>query len=142
VLAVGGFDERLGPGAPVHGEEHDIVLRLQEAGWDVRVAAAPVVEHLEWRGAAATRENLLVYSRGAGAFVGAALRRAPRRSVRTLVRRSRYQLSLWRHAPAEGWAFGPATSWAFLRGLLHGVRLRPHRFDGPPEADDPGRKGR
>ena len=57
VVAVGGFDERLGPGAPVHGEEHDLVLRLQEAGWTVRVAAAPIVEHLEWRDLAETRRQ-------------------------------------------------------------------------------------
>ena len=83
VLEVGGFDERLGPGAPVHGEEHDLILRLQEAGWLVRVTAAPPVDHLEWRDDEETRENLLVYSRGAGAFIGAALRRAPRRWART-----------------------------------------------------------
>src|SRR3546814_18684182 len=35
-IEVGGFDERLGPGAPLHGEEHDLVLRLYEAGWQGR----------------------------------------------------------------------------------------------------------
>ncbi len=125
VLAVGGFDERLGPGAPVHGEEHDIVLRLQEAGWDVRIADAPVVEHLEWRDERETRQNLLVYSRGAGAFVGAALRRSPRRWARTAVRRARYQLALWPHGRTEGWTFGPATTWAFVAGVAHGLRLAP-----------------
>jgi glycosyltransferase involved in cell wall biosynthesis len=124
-LAIGGFDERLGPGAPVHGEEHDLVLRLQAAGWLVRIADAPAVEHLEWRDAAETRRNLLVYSRGAGAFVGLAVRRSPREGLRLLARRSRYQASLWRHAEAEGRAFGPATSLAFARGLAHGLRLRP-----------------
>ncbi|MDP1821506.1 MAG: glycosyltransferase [Acidimicrobiales bacterium] len=127
-LAIGGFDERLGPGAPVHGEEHDLVLRLQEAGWAVRIAAAPTVEHLEWRDEAATRVNLVVYSRGAGAFVGLALRRHPLGSARLLVRRSRYQASLWRHTAAEGRSFGPVTTMAFLGGLLHGVVRGPRRF--------------
>lgn len=134
VLEVGGFDERLGPGAPVHGEEHDIVLRLQEAGWDVRIADAPVVEHLEWRDEAQTRDNLLVYSEGAGAFIGAALRRAPRRWLRMGLRRARYQLALWQHREAVGWRFGPATSWAFLRGVAHGLRLSPRRFVAYPPA--------
>jgi GT2 family glycosyltransferase len=128
VVAIGGFDERLGPGAPVHGEEHDLVLRLQEAGWTVRVAAAPIVEHLEWRDPAETRQNLLVYSRGAGAFLGAALRRAPRRWGRTVLRRGRYQATLWGHRQSEGPWFGPATTLAFVRGLVRGLLLRPRRF--------------
>ena len=124
-LACGGYDERLGPGAPLHGEEHDIVLRLQEAGWQVEIADAPIVEHVEWRDAGETRENLLVYSRGAGAFIGAALRRQPRRWMRLALRRARYQASLWRHRDVEGWTFGPATSLAYARGLLRGLLLRP-----------------
>ena len=127
VLDLGGFDERLGPGAPVHGEEHDLVLRLQEAGWQARIADAPPVRHLDWRDEPETRRNLLVYSRGAGAFLGAALRRAPRRNARLLVRRARYQASLWRHADAEGAAFGATTTWAFVRGLARGLLLRPMR---------------
>jgi GT2 family glycosyltransferase len=128
VVAVGGFDERMGPGAAVHGEEHDLVLRLQEAGWEVRVADAPPVHHLDWRDPEETRQNLLVYSRGAGAFLGAALRRAPRRSIRTVLRRCRYQAILWRHHSAEGLWFGPATSLAFLRGIARGLLLTPRRF--------------
>jgi glycosyltransferase involved in cell wall biosynthesis len=124
-LAIGGYDERLGPGASVHGEEHDLVLRLQDAGWLVRIADAPPVQHMDWRDADATRANLLTYSRGAGAFVGLAVRRSPRRGARLLVRRARYQATLWRHAPTEGRAFGPATTWAFARGLAKGLRLRP-----------------
>lgn len=128
VLEVGGFDERLGPGAPLHGEEHDLVLRLQEAGWTSWVAAAPAVDHLEWRDESETRRNLLVYSRGAGAFVGAALRRSPRRWARTALRRARYQARLWRRAEVEGLSFGPLTTWWFLRGLVRGLALRPRRF--------------
>lgn len=124
-LAIGGYDERLGPGAPVHGEEHDLVLRLQDAGWLVRIADAPPVQHLEWRDDAATRANLLTYSRGAGAFVGLAVRRSPRRGARLLVRRAKYQATLWHHTRAEGPMFGPATSWAFARGLVKGLRMRP-----------------
>jgi len=128
VFDIGGYDERLGPGAPAHGEEHDIALRMFEHGWKVVIADAPVVDHLEWRDDDETRRNLLVYSRGAGAFLGAALRRAPRRWLRLVARRGRYELSLWRFGDRAGWAFGPATTWAFLRGLVYGVRLRPRRF--------------
>jgi len=127
-IGVGGFDERLGPGAAVHGEEHDLVLRLQEHGWEIHVAAAPPVEHLEWRDVAETKRNLHTYSQGAGAFLGAALRRAPRRWSRTVLRRARYQASLWGHADVEGALFGPSTTAAFVRGLVRGFAMRPRRF--------------
>ncbi|MGI8663279.1 MAG: glycosyltransferase [Acidimicrobiales bacterium] len=135
VIEIGGFDERLGPGAPAHGEEHDLVLRLEDAGWLVRIADAPKVRHLEWRDEAETRHNLLVYSRGAGAFLGAALRRSPRRAARMALRRARYQWALWGFATTEGWAFGPATTWAFLCGIVYGVRLSPRRFLCPQPPD-------
>jgi hypothetical protein len=66
-----------------------------------------------------------VYSRGAGAFVGLALRRDLRSGLRLLRRRTRYQAGLWRRAGAEGPTFGPASSAAFAGGLVHGLRLKP-----------------
>lgn len=128
VIDVGGYDERLGPGAPAHGEEHDLALRLIEHGWRIEIADAPIVEHLEWRDEHETRANLLVYSRGAGAFLGAALRRQPRRWARLVLRRLRYQLSMWRDHGGAGWTFGAATTWAFARGLVYGLRLAPQRY--------------
>lgn len=131
VVEIGGFDERLGPGAPQHGEEHDLVLRAQEAGWQVRIAAVPPVEHVGWRDRVAERHNLSVYSRGAGAFIGAALRRAPRRHLGLLVRRARYQARLWRFWRVEGPWFGPRTTLSFLGGLVAGLRLEPRRWMSP-----------
>ena len=128
VLAVGGFDERLGPGAPLHGEEHDVVLRLREAGWEIRIADAPPVRHVEWRTPAERQRNLEVYSRGAGGFLGAAVRRAPRRWLRLLIQRGRYQLRLWTYWREEGLLHGPRTTLAFLGGLVAGVRLAPRRW--------------
>src|SRR3546814_18359204 len=92
-IEVGGFDERLGPGAPLHGEEHDLVLRLYEAGWQGVVADAPVVEHLDWRDDSERLANLLVYSRGAGAFLGAALRRLATDAATHDLRRARHPLA-------------------------------------------------
>lgn len=128
VIEIGGYDERLGPGAPQHGEEHDLVLRAQEAGWRVVIADAPVVRHVDWRSAEEDQRNLRVYSRGAGAFVGAALRRRPRRWWRLALRRARYQARLWRLWREEGITFGPSTTVAFVGGLLAGLRMRPQRF--------------
>jgi GT2 family glycosyltransferase len=124
VRDVGGFDERLGPGAPAHGEEHDLLLRLWDSGWRAVVAEAPAVVHLAWRDEGESKGNLLVYERGGGAFVGAALRRHPTRWARLAYHRVRYQLRLLRSSP-----FGPATLRAFAGGLLYGLRLRPWRAD-------------
>jgi O-antigen biosynthesis protein len=115
---VGGFDERLGPGAPAHGEEHDLLIRLWERGWRAVIIAAPAVRHIEWRDDAETRRNLLVYERGGGALLGAALRRHPRRWARMAYLRGRYQLRLLRESP-----FGFAALRAFTRGLGYGLRL-------------------
>ncbi|CAN5520269.1 glycosyltransferase [soil metagenome] len=128
VLDVGGFDERLGPGAPLHGEEHDLVLRMFEHGWQARIAAAPPVTHLEWRDEQETMRNLLVYSKGAGAFLGVAVRRARHRWLGLVLKRLRYQARLWRHAGAEGWLFGPRTTAAFLSGFARGLLLGPKRW--------------
>ena len=128
VLEVGGFDERLGPGASLHGEEHDLVLRQVEAGWRIAIADAPAVEHVGWRTVDERHRNLLVYSRGAGAFIGAALRRDPARWWRLPVRRLHYELRQWRFWREEGPWYGPRVTAAFFRGLLAGLRLGPRRW--------------
>ncbi len=120
VQEAGGFDERLGPGAPAHGEEHDLLLRLRERDWRAVIARAPTNTHLDWRDEGDHRANVLVYERGSGAFVGAALRRAPRRWARLAALRLRYQLLLvWRGE------MGFASMRAFLGGLVYGMRMKP-----------------
>lgn len=128
VIAAGGFDERLGPGALAHGEEGDLVLRLSEAGWACQVADASPVEHLDWRSPAETADNLLVYERGSGALLGAALRRSFRRSLKVFLLRLHYQGQLWSRPGLRGWWFGPRTLLAFGRGVVTGLRLEPTRW--------------
>jgi glycosyltransferase involved in cell wall biosynthesis len=133
---VGGFDERLGPGSGVgHGEEADLVLRLRSRGWTANVADAPAVRHVDWRSEAEHAANVLVYERGAGIWVGAALRRSPRRAAKVAVLRLRYQAGLFRDRGARGAAFGPRTAAAFAGGVAAGLRLRPARFLDEPEPD-------
>jgi GT2 family glycosyltransferase len=126
--AIGGFDERLGPGAPVHGEEHDVVLRLRERGWRDVIAPVGHVEHLEWRDDREQDENLLVYERGGGAVVGAALRRHPVANLRLLKLRLGYQRALYGDAATRGRWFGPRTTAAFAGGLVRGLRLGERRW--------------
>jgi GT2 family glycosyltransferase len=119
VTQVGGFDERLGPGAPAHGEEHDLVLRLRERSWRVVLTDAPPAQHLEWRKDQEQRRNALVYERGGGAVVGAALRRSRREGTRYLRHRLMYQRMLIR----ADRRFGLRGLLAFGGGLLYGLRL-------------------
>lgn len=128
VVEVGGLDERLGPGAVAHGEEADLVLRLAARGWSCVVADAPPVAHLEWRDEEQTLRNLMVYERGSGAWLGAALRRDPTRGLKVLALRLLYQVALWRHPADRGWWFGPRTSVAFLRGMARGLTFEPRRW--------------
>jgi GT2 family glycosyltransferase len=126
IKQVGGFDERLGPGAPAHGEEHDMVVRLRERGWRVVIAGAPPIRHLDWRSEEEERRNALVYERGGGAFVGAALRRSPREGARLLKRRLMYQRMLI----SADRRFGTRGLVAFAGGLLYGVRLKERDWIG------------
>ena len=128
LLEIGGFDERLGPGASAHGEEGDVVLRLREHGLACRIADAPVVEHQGWRSEAEEAWNLLVYERGGGALIGAALRRAPRSSMKVFLLRLEYQARLWTSPRRRGWMFGPRSAVAFAGGLWYGLRLEPRTW--------------
>ena len=126
-VGAGGFDERLGPGTPLHGEEADLLLRIESAGWRCFVADAPPVQHLEWRTNAEDLRNLLVYERGGGAWIGAALRRGAPIPIRATLTRLGYQTShLRRPSP-----FSLRAEWAFCSGLVAGLRLKPLRFLQP-----------
>lgn len=123
---VGGFDERLGPGASgcPCGEDHDLVLRTREQGWRVVVADVPPVQHLDWRSADENRSNALMYERGGGAIIGAAFRRSPRMGTRLLGRRVRHQRQILGADPR----FGAKAIVAFAGGFAYGVRLPRRRW--------------
>jgi glycosyltransferase involved in cell wall biosynthesis len=68
---VGGFDERLGPGARRvrAGEDADLLVRLLTIG-DARTAVGEPVRHLDWRTDADHARTLVEYELGAGAWIG------------------------------------------------------------------------
>jgi GT2 family glycosyltransferase len=126
---VGGFDERLGPGSATQaGEEADLVVRLVEQGWACVIADAPAVTHDDWRDTKQTLANLVVYEQGAGAWLGAGLRRSPARSVKLLLLRLRYQAQVWTDGRDRPRYLGPRTTAAFLTGLARGLTYKPRRF--------------
>jgi GT2 family glycosyltransferase len=126
VLDVGGWDERLGPGAPAHGEEGDMVLRMRSAGWACVIADAPIVEHVEWRDDEESTSNVIRYQRGAGAYLGAGLRRDPRPTAKSLALRLLFEWHMW--SPRARWRLAPRALAVFAGGLLYGLRLRPRRW--------------
>jgi hypothetical protein len=124
----GGFDERLGPGTPACGEDHDFVVRVRERGWRVAIAAAEPAEHVEWRGAEEDRRNALAYERGGGAVVGAAMRRSARGGWPILRARLAYQRAVF------GWnrSFGAPALVAFASGFAYGLTLERREWIGAP----------
>jgi GT2 family glycosyltransferase len=131
----GGFDERLGPGTPAAGEDHDFVLRVRSLGWRVVIAGAVPVHHLDWRTTDQDWHNALSYERGAGAVVGAALRRSPKEGWPILRSRLGYQ----RDILGTNRKFGLAAMGAFGAGLLYGVRLGKRDWFGHPVQREAGR---
>lgn len=87
LIGVGGFDERLGPGAGLAaGEDHELFLRLLRAGWLGVSVSGAVVDHDDRRGRWATLRLFYGYGVGAGAVAGMARsldRRVASRMVRT-----------------------------------------------------------
>lgn len=125
LLDVGGFDERLGPGTRIAGgEEGDLVLRLRERGWACAVAAAPTVRNADWRAPGDHSVNVIGYRRGAGAYLGAGLRRAPARTAKQLALHLVFEVQVLREQGGRG--VKPLA--AFARGIGEGARLRPRRW--------------
>lgn len=69
VCDIGGYDERLGPGSRFPaGEDHDLSLRLLDAGLEVRHVPDAIALHRAWR---APRDLIRLrwrYARGVGGF--------------------------------------------------------------------------
>ena len=83
LAAVGGFDERLGPGRWLSaGEDLDLLDRIVEAGMTGWYEPAAVVECEQWREGAARARLAWAYGKGMGARFAAMTRRSPSRALR------------------------------------------------------------
>jgi glycosyltransferase involved in cell wall biosynthesis len=83
LAAVGGFDERLGPGRWLAaGEDLDLLDRLVETGHCGWYEPAAVVECEQWREGAARAKLAWGYGKGMGARFAAMARRSPGRALR------------------------------------------------------------
>jgi GT2 family glycosyltransferase len=111
----GGWDERLGPGTALPaGEDADLLARLLEQGGAIRSGVGAPVVHLAWRSDEDNAANLSAYERGAGYWIGKAMRE--RRPAAHYVRG---RLRLHRQGRR------PGVRSAFAAGLLRGLRLTP-----------------
>jgi glycosyltransferase involved in cell wall biosynthesis len=131
LLAVGGFDERLGPGieGAATGEDSDLIVRMLHAGYFVASGGAEEVHHVDWRSDLDQEANLFAYEYGAGLWIGKTFRAHPRHALR--YRRARFELLDWNvfHANRIG-APPPAIDeykGAFRRGFRRGLRMKPWR---------------
>jgi glycosyltransferase involved in cell wall biosynthesis len=141
LLAVGGFDERLGPGIPgkATGEDADLIARLLRAGYFLATGGGDAVSHVDWRSETDQHSNLVDYEYGAGLWIGKAFREEPRQAAR--FRKERFELLEWNifHAKRIG-EEPPSTAEfrrAFRRGFWRGVRMKPWRGPSRSKGDPP-----
>ena len=119
LAAIGGFDERLGPGRWLSaGEDLDLLDRLVEAGLRGWYEPAAVVECEQWREGAARTKLAWAYGKGMGARFAAMARRSPGRALtrwNELLRLGGLATLLRRRAssaaPAAA-AAGPRAGWS------------------------------
>ena len=130
-LDVGGFDARLGAGAPIpSAEEHDLFLRLLHRGWEGAHVPTAVVEHHDHRSRWQTLRMFRGYGVGSGALCALAT------DLDRPVSRAMLRRRLWDHGVRQiaadlrrGWEEPAARSAAFsigvIAGRVRGSRLRP-----------------
>ena len=135
LLAVGGFDERLGPGTTLGGgEDHDLFARLASVGGVMLTGVGDPVSHADWRGDEDHAKNLRAYETGAGLWIGKALREQGRPARRFVRARWRLLRDRWLRA-GEGERKEVLVHLALLgRGIVTGYRMagrrHPHRWIG------------
>jgi hypothetical protein len=128
LLAIGGFDERIGPGAGgvQAGEDADVIARLLRSGRVLASGTGAPVRHADWRAPDDDAATLLAYERGAGVWIGAALRARDRVALHHLRARLRMVRPRAAHHARSGEVpAGLRLGWELTRGLASGLRLTP-----------------
>lgn len=118
---VGGFDERLGPGAPFHAaEDNDLGFRLLEASYRIVYVPEAIVYHRAWR---APRDFLPLrwrYAVGQGAFYAKHASLRDRHIVsRAWTDIARYVARAPLRVRTRDWG-GAARDWVYVFGVLTG----------------------
>ena len=140
IEGVGGFDPRLGAGAPIpSAEDHELFLRALHAGWEGRHAPESVVDHLDARSRWETVR--LCYGYGVGS--GVLCRRA--RALDPAVSRRMLRTRLWRDGVRSvaadlrrGWEVPALRGAAMTLGVVAG-RIRGDGRSAAPVVQPPKR---
>jgi GT2 family glycosyltransferase len=120
--AIGGFDERLGPGSRFRGgEEADLLYRLLRAGQQLVYSPLPLVHHRQWRTAAQQLALAHDYGVGVGAFAAKHFCMGDPRVVRMLGGWIAATLAELVRGMRAGDAGRARAARAFLSGLVVGV---------------------
>lgn len=125
VLAFGGFDEQLGPGAPMRSaEDRDIATRALRAGWWVSQTPEARVLHHGFRTFAEGRDLTRRDWYGIGAAYAKQVKRVDPRIVPVLAHEVLFYglLEPMVHAPAGHRLRGLKRLYHFGAGLVHGLR--------------------
>jgi GT2 family glycosyltransferase len=124
--SVGGFDEVLGAGAPLHGsEEKDVFWRLLHDGWEGRFVPDAVVEHFAWRGQGESLRNGFRYGVGIGARIAKVARIEGDRPAPRVMRKSLATLRQTGRTIRAGHRFGTLNLTLRAVGIVvGGVRAR------------------
>jgi GT2 family glycosyltransferase len=126
---VGGFDERLGPGAPFpSADDNDFGFRLLEAGYRIVYVPEAVVYHRAWRSEGDYLRMRWIYGRGKGGYYGKYLSLRDRYMLRRMAwdighRIFGFPVRLWRHPRL---AYGdPVYIFGILCALVQWLLLQP-----------------
>jgi cellulose synthase/poly-beta-1,6-N-acetylglucosamine synthase-like glycosyltransferase len=123
LLEVGGFDEAMGPGTPIHAaEDQDLMWRVASAGWAGVYDPAAIVIHRQWRGRGGSLAQSFRYGIGAGAVAIKAIRIRRREGWEILLAR------LWRDGVVRairdlqaGYEWGAVAGLVSVPGVAVGV---------------------
>lgn len=119
--AVGGFDERLGPGTRFPAaEDNDLAYRLLKAGYRIDYVPEAAVVHRAWRPGATYRAMRWNYGRGQGAFYAKHLGARDTRTLRWLIQNALRHLSQARRRWPANRRLATGDL-AYLGGLLTGA---------------------
>lgn len=129
LLAMGGFDEAFGPGAPLRAaEDHEAFWRALRTGLAGRHEPAAVVVHSQWRGTWGQMRSYYGYGMGsAGLFAKRARTEAGLPTERGYLWAS--GMAPIGRALSEGYQRGAAAEAAKLIGMVHGL-VRSRRLEG------------
>lgn len=121
---VGGYDERLGPGTPLHaGEDTELFYRFARQGLKGMYLPEAIIHHVAWRNPDELTDLGWSYACGSGAYLTRELlaRKDPVAAKLLLRRLVRFGFWPWFGSLLLGKTWHRRAAWQRVRGCLHGM---------------------